>query len=77
MRYGHDYPGLKGTGLDDINVLFGSRTPQAAEFPATANPVAPPPGYSQGHLAPSAAGAGSRDAGLKKKMEDRLKHLGY
>ena len=77
-RYGYDYPGLKGTGLDDINMLFGSKAFQAtAPLPKT--PIAAPGLMNAGKTqkAPSIAEKERKEEDLKKKMRNRLKNLGY
>jgi hypothetical protein len=71
-RYGIDYPGLKGTGLDDINLFYALKAAPsvAPEFKRTVRP---------GQKAPSAGGKSDKDkkAELKKKMHERLGKLGY
>lgn len=71
-RYGVDYPGLKGTGLDDINMIYAS---QAA--PSLAQDLTPKAG--QTYRAPSAGEKSKNDKQeeLKKKMHERLGKLGY
>lgn len=78
-RYGHDYPGLKGTGLDDINLIYGPGAFPSMSTQSSPQVTAPDiSGKSLKQETPSVGGKETeRKDELKKKMSERLKKLGY
>lgn len=78
-RYGYDYPGLKGTGLDDINLIYGPGAFPSMSAQSTPQVTAPDiPSKSLKQETPSVGGKETeRKDELKKKMRDRQKKLGY
>jgi len=67
-RYGIDYPGLKGTGLDNMNLLYG---PDAYESTALG------PTRSRAMLQSSIVEESSSAAKEEERVRSRLANLGY
>ncbi len=77
-RYSVDYPGLRGTGLDDINVLHGPR--ELIPSLTKAALLSSPSDLSPGGMVEKRPGLGQKDQenlGQEKKLATRLKYLGY
>jgi len=90
-RYGPDYPGLKGTGLDDINLVYGPGAFTPEDLPSRGGAETAPlterrePLEKKGREAkeeprPSVAKPVERAPSAakgKKKLRSRLRKLGY
>ena len=77
-RYGPDYPGLKGTGLDDLNRLYSPDTFLSGPTPrVTVEPVIVTIGEGPTQTASKAESLSSGDAVLAERLQARLKNLGY
>jgi len=77
-RYGPEYPGLKGTGLDNINLIYG---PDAFESTATAPKASRvmlgPSIDEESQKMPSIGGKAPEGAKTEEKVRSRLESLGY
>lgn len=77
-RYGPDYPGLKDTGLDNVNLIYG---PEAFESPAGGPTVSGarlgPSITEESQQMPSVGGKGPEGARPEERVRSRLAHLGY
>ena len=71
-RYGSDYSGLKGTGLDDINLLYG---PESIGSEASNLSIPVTPWVTEDK--PAAPGLGSSSGDEEAKMQARMERLGY
>jgi len=74
-RYGPDYPGLKGTGLDDVNLLYGSGMCKSIAKRLTTSKTTMEPSIS-GEVQPIASAEG-KGFSAAKKVCSRFENLGY
>lgn len=77
-RYSPDYPGLRGTGLDDMNVI---NAPEGfSSLPGAQSSVQGAPGTSfieENERMPSIGKRNQKDAGEEGKIRSRIDQLGY
>jgi len=77
-RYSHDYPGLRGTGLDNMNVI---NAPEGfSSLPGVQSSVQGAPGTSfieENERMPSVGKRNQNDAGEEGKIRSRIDQLGY
>jgi len=77
-RYSSDYPGLRGTGLDDMNVIYG---PEGfSSISGGQSGVQATMGTSfveENERMPSVGKRNQNDAGEEGKIHSRMDQLGY
>lgn len=76
-RYHPDYPGLRGTGLDDINRVYGPQRLGAFDPRPTGAPLQGISETSEGLSMPSLGAKSGTPQGDEQEVQSRLKYLGY
>jgi len=77
-RYGPDYAGLKGTGLDDPNLLYGPEASRSITLETTCSTKALQSSITQKRQSmPGVREKGPSETIREEKLRSRLEHLGY